>query len=201
MRLLIFLCCVVLSLNVNAWWGYKDKTFLLNSEHSTIHFISIKNEYIAESHRFNALKGKIDNEGNVEILIDLNSVETLIPIRDKRMKDFLFDTKNYPNAVISTKIDMDVLKNIRKGKRIIHETSLELDLHGVKKNINTSLVVSTLKTENSKKRMVFVSTVKPVIINAADFGLLEGVGKLKELAGLSSIALAIPVTVELVFDY
>ena len=201
MRLLILFIVTLFSLNANAWWGYKDKTFNLNSDHSTVHFISIKNEQIAESHRFNKLKGTIDKDGIVEVSIELDSVDTLIPIRNERMKEFLFKTSEYPNAVITSQINMDVLRNIRKGKRIIHNTSLTLDLHGHTKTFNVDLVVSTLKTEKSKKRMVFVSTVKPIIINAADFGLLDGVNKLKDLAGLSSIVVAVPVSVELVFDY
>lgn len=44
-----------------------------------------------------------------------------------------------------------------------------------------------------------VSSVKPIIIKAADYGMEEGVKKLQELTKLPSIATAVPVTFSLVF--
>jgi len=39
-----------------------------------------------------------------------------------------------------------------------------------------------------------VSSLAPVIVQANEFGLVAGVEKLKELAGLPSISLAVPVS-------
>jgi hypothetical protein len=44
------------------------------------------------------------------------------------------------------------------------------------------------------------TTVTPVIINAAAFGYVDGIAKLQELAGLPSIATAVPVTFSIVFS-
>jgi hypothetical protein len=44
-----------------------------------------------------------------------------------------------------------------------------------------------------------IFTPRPVVINAADFGLEKGVAALKNIAGLQSISSAIPVTFDLQF--
>ena len=44
-----------------------------------------------------------------------------------------------------------------------------------------------------------VLSARPVILNVGDFGLEKGVEALREIAGLSAISTAIPVSVQLVF--
>lgn len=39
-----------------------------------------------------------------------------------------------------------------------------------------------------------VTSAQPVIINATDYGLTDGINKLRDLAGLPSISYAVPVT-------
>lgn len=39
-----------------------------------------------------------------------------------------------------------------------------------------------------------VSSFQPIIINANEFGLVAGVDKLRDIAGLSSISQAVPVS-------
>jgi hypothetical protein len=41
---------------------------------------------------------------------------------------------------------------------------------------------------------------KPVVVNAPEFKLAEGVEALREIAGLPSISLAVPVSFVLAFD-
>jgi hypothetical protein len=47
---------------------------------------------------------------------------------------------------------------------------------------------------------LIVATKQPFIINASDFGYIEGINKLKELAALPSISTAVPVTFSVVFN-
>ncbi len=46
---------------------------------------------------------------------------------------------------------------------------------------------------------VLISTLKPIIVNASNVALAEGVEKLREIAGLPSISNAVPVTFVLQF--
>ena len=47
---------------------------------------------------------------------------------------------------------------------------------------------------------ILVASRKPVIVNASQVGLLAGVEKLREVAGLPSISPAVPVSFVLAFD-
>jgi len=75
-----------MSLNVAADWT-------LDSDQSSLHFVSIKNGTTAETHRFAELEGKAADSGKVTVVVHLISVDTKIPIRDERMQEMLFDTK------------------------------------------------------------------------------------------------------------
>jgi hypothetical protein len=72
--------------------------------------------------------------------------------------------------------------------------ALTLDLHGISKVIQTELQIIGLGGG-----ILLVNTMKPVMLNAFDYGLDVGVKKLMEVANLPSIASAVPVSFSLVF--
>ena len=106
---------------------------LLDKEVSQLNFGSIKNNTVAELHRFTALSGEVDGQGNALITIDLASVDTRIDIRDKRMKEHLFQVGQFPNAVYSTTVDIDNIRDMAIGEIQQRRLKGELDLHGNKK--------------------------------------------------------------------
>ena len=167
---------------------------LLDKEVSQLNFGSIKNNTVAELHRFTTLSGEVDGQGNALITIDLASVDTRIDIRDKRMKEHLFQVGQFPNAVYSTTVDIDNIRAMAIGEIQQRRLKGELDLHGNKKPLE--LLVRVVKGTGGA---FSVFTVEPVFISIADFGLGAGVDKLQELAGLSSITRAVPVTFTAVF--
>ena len=79
----IFLVLLTTSLTVQAGWN-------LDQSNSSIEFISIKNNQILERHSFQKISGNITSEGLVIVTIDLDSVNTKIPIRDERMRNLFF---------------------------------------------------------------------------------------------------------------
>ncbi len=162
-------------------------TWNLDKTDSSLHFISIKKGDIAEVHHFKTLSGSIADDGKASLAIDLASADTKVPVRDERMTNVLFEAKKFTTATVS----MD----LGKGERPIGRTAIKvmLDLHGVKKEVEAQVVVSV------SDEYVSVTTVAPVIISAADFGLEAGVEKLRELAKLDAVSKAVPVTFHLVF--
>mgnify|MGYP003678222179 FL=1 len=70
----------------------------------------------------------------------------------------------------------------------------ELDFHGNKKPLTIDVLVSS--AENGD---LSVSSFSPIIINSNDFAITEGIMELQKLAGLPSIATAVPVTFALTF--
>ncbi len=166
----------------------------LDNGNSSVNFVSIKNGSVAEVHSFTSLVGYIGAEGKVRLGIDLNSVETLIPIRDERMREMLFEVVKFPTVNITAQVDPAVIAAAADGGVLSVDLPVTLSLHGQEQVLTIPVVV--LGEGNGGLR---VFTSRPVIVNAADFGLDGGVTALREIAGLKSISTAVPVTLQLVF--
>lgn len=155
---------------------------------SKVNFVSVKKDTIGETHYFKQVSGTLSDKGQLNIAIDLASVETIIPIRNERMRKFLFNTKTFPNADISADINMKQLK-MAVGESKMIKTSADLGLHGVNKLISVEVMVTKVA-----KDKLLVTSMKPIIVNPADFGMAKGVDKLRELAMLPSITQSVPVS-------
>lgn len=160
----------------------------LDNEHSKVSFVSIKSNSIAEAHHFKALTGELLDQGQFKLEIDLNSVETLIPIRNERMSKLLFEVAKFPAATLSADLSSAV-KILKPGLHLLEGKKAELNFHGQTKTLNIDVLVTVLENGD-----MTVSSFTPVIINAADFSVTEGITQLQKLAGLPSIATAVPVT-------
>ena len=161
----------------------------LDNDKSQISFVSIKKDTIAEAHHFTAIEGKLSDEGEFNIHIDLASAETFIPIRNQRLTSLLFEVNTFPKAVLTANLKQSLSTIKKPGSYVLKGISAELDFHGNKK----SLIIDVLVNSNKSGDLTLASFT-PVIINSGDFGVTEGVKQLQELAGLPSIATAIPVT-------
>jgi len=166
----------------------------LNNDKSKVSFVSIKNSSIAEVHYFNAVSGSLSEQGNFKINIDLASVETMIPIRNQRMTEFVFETVKYPKASLHADLSKQ-LPQLKAGQHTLKEVSAELNFHGEQKQISTDVLVNV-----SQDGDITVSSLSPLIINAADFSVTEGIATLQKLAGLSAIATAVPVSYSLTLE-
>ncbi|WOE73893.1 YceI family protein [Alterisphingorhabdus coralli] len=163
-------------------------------ESSQIAFVSIKAGNVGEAHSFKTESGVVDGTGKAEISIDLSSVDTAVDIRDERMREFLFQVDQFPSATITAQIDPETMKTLDIGEQQIASTELSLSLHGIEADFDSDLAVTRI-SENR----VLVETTKPVIIDATQFALGDGLEKLRELAELPSISPAVPVTATLIF--
>ena len=167
----------------------------LDSAKSSIDFISIKNNSVAELHTFSTLAGSASRDGKVELTISLDSVETLIAIRNERMREMLFETVKFPVATVTTEIAPGLMSAVAEGGTVQTEQLLTLSLHGIEKAMTVPVVISGDSGGN-----IQVLLARPIIVNAADFGLEAGVAALQAAAGLQAISRAVPVTVHLVFN-
>ena len=166
----------------------------LDNDKSTVNFVSIKNDKVAEIHSFTSLVGYIGADGKVQLGIDLDSVETLIPIRNERMRELLFDTAKFPAANISAQVDPVILAAAADGGVVTADLPITLSLHGIEQALTAPVVVVG---EGDNRLRVLTS--RPVMVNAVDFGLDSGITALREIAGLKAISVAVPVTLQLVF--
>lgn len=166
----------------------------LVNDQSQLNFVSVKNDSVGEVHRFADLAGTITDDGVYSLTVDLSSVKTQIEIRDQRMQEHLFEIKTFPIAIISGKLDPVWLHKLAKARPTSMDTELTISLHG--KTVKKMASLNVIKLD---RKRIYVTSLSPVIINAADFGLEKGVATLKQLAGLPSIALSVPVTIDLMF--
>lgn len=160
----------------------------INNNESQINFISTKKVNIAEVHQFDKIAGNLTENGEFSVSIDLASVDTGVEIRDSRMKEFLFNIADFPKAVMTAKLPSDEIKQLAVGQTKPLSVDGMLDLHGQKK----ALAIEVLVTKVAADELLVVSA-HPVILNADDYTLADGVEKLRELAGLPSISHAVPV--------
>ena len=169
--------------------GYAD--WQLENDASRFNFITIKAGDAAEVHRFTELSGAVGDDGHARVVIQLASVDTLIPIRDERMRDILFKTEMFPTAVVSARLDAELIAAPRAA-----EIDAELMLELAEKTVPFYAKLTISPLPDGK---VMVSTAIPLVAYASTLGLSEGVEKLREVAGLPSISKAVPVTFSLVF--
>lgn len=170
--------------------------WVLNNAFSEISFITIKKENVAETHQFRQLAGHVDQSGQVRVVIQLASVDTAIAIRDERMRELLFQTQLMPVAELTTRVDAASLTQLPTGGVVIGSLQGQLALHGTKRPVAIDLLI----TRTGPGRLL-VASRRPVIVNASDFALAEGVEKLREIAGLPSISHAVPVSFVLTFEW
>lgn len=169
--------------------------WVLNSDASTLSFVSTKAVNIAEVHSFAILEGTVDDDGAVRISIDLASVDTGIEIRDDRMQEMLFETGSYSRATLTATVDAAMLENLSVGESHTAAIEGQLALHGQTVPLTFEVVV----TRTGESGML-VASRKPVVVNAPLFGLEAGVERLREVAGLPSISTAVPVSFVLAFE-
>lgn len=167
----------------------------LDNTRSELSFISIKKQNIAEVHTFGQLAGDLNARGEFSLNIDLSSVDTSIDIRNARMKEFLFQVADFPTANITAKLDVDSINAMTVGQQRSDSVTGTLALHGQQQELQIDVVISKLADDK-----LFVVSSKPILLNVSDYQLVEGVEKLRELAGLPSISHAVPVSFYLSLD-
>lgn len=168
--------------------------YQLDEGESSLYFVSIKKNKIGEVHSFSQLAGSINDKGFASIRVNLASVKTHIEIRDERMKTMLFETDRFPEAVVTTQIVGIQNGLVAMGERVVKTVELSLNLHGQLKTLQA--IVQIVGLSNGA---LGVSSVKPILLNAADFELGAGIEKLMDVAKLPSISTAVPVSFNLVF--
>ena len=158
---------------------------------SKVGYVSIKNNVIAEHNYFSGVTGSLNKKGQLKVSIDLSTVETQVDIRNQRMRDLFFEVMQYPEAVVTAQLDMQELAQVESGAPLELVKPFTLSLHGVE-----STAEAHLRSVSVGGR-AWVSTVRPILISAADFGLEGGVAVLRKIAGLEAIAGVVPVSVNL----
>lgn len=164
------------------------------SPESTLRFISTKNTNLSEVHRFRAMSGSVNNEGKANVLIDLTSIETGIPIRNERLQSMLFETSQFGTLTISADLPESLLMALNDGETIVSTLPITINLHGETSSANAEIMATT-----GQDGHVLVTSLTPVLIKAIDFSLVKGIETLRNIAKLERISTTVPVTFTLLF--
>jgi polyisoprenoid-binding protein YceI len=161
----------------------------IDNAQSQLSFISIKKGDVAEVHRFGEIAGGLQQDGQFSVKIALETVNTGIQIRDSRMRTFLFNTAQFPEATLTASLSPEFISNLTVGQSELTMVDAQLDLNEQSQPIKLDVRV----TKVSESSLLVISA-QPVVLDVADYALTDGVEKLRELAGLPSISQAVPVS-------
>ncbi|WP_454834131.1 YceI family protein [Pseudomonas lini] len=186
-KTLAFLLLAGVTVSAQANW-------YLDGESSRLSFISTKNANISEVQRFLVLHGKVDPKGLAQVEVEMESVNSGIPLRDERMRNELFEIQTFPEALITTQIDLRPINDLAPGAQLELRLPLTVNLHGKQHQYNAELLATRLDD-----RRFQVVTLEPLVISAEDFDLVPGLESLRKVAGLSAISLSVPVGAVLIF--
>ena len=179
MRLVILLVALLAPLPLSAQDASFAPGWQIDAQSSQLRFQSVKNVTKVESSTFAAFSGGLAADGTLSLHVFLDSVDTKIDLRNVRMRFLLFETFRFPEAVITAQINAADLADLPTLRRKTIHLVYTLDLHGVKKELETDVAVTMLQDDT-----VVVSSTVPVVIATDDFGLAEGVQKLQEAANV-----------------
>lgn len=166
----------------------------MNSEASALRFQSVKNETKVESSTFAAYTGTIDENGLATIRIAMDSVDTNVDLRNVRMRFLLFETFQFPEAVITMQIDPAQIADLQDVRRKVMMASYKIELHGVTSEREAEIAIMLLDDDT-----VAVTSGTPISLPTADFGLEGGIAKLEEAAKVEIIPSA-TVTFDFTFN-
>ena len=166
-------------MKVSRWFVFMLGVFLtsnalaleLDKSASSIHFISMKKNTVGEIHKFDKFSFELEDNDQFKLKIELVTVNTGIPVRDQRLRDVLFETVRFPQAIVSGKISKAQYNQLATGQSKTIKLDTHLYLHGIKQAL--PLVIEVLKQSDQSYRIIG----KPFLLNAKLFGLSNGVAK------------------------
>lgn len=166
----------------------------LDSTRSSLSLVSVKvigdgSSSAAELFRFTSLEGTVDADGNAQITIPLEKIDTGVGIRNERMAKYLFRTDEYPEATVVATIPDEALQ---EGSRKI-ALPATLDLHGNTSELDIPVTV------NVQGSNVYVNTSEPVLLDTNMHKFSGGLAKLADLAKVFHIPSTVPVSFNLAF--
>lgn len=186
MKKLALVVAAALSFSAAADWS-------VNSAQSSLNFVSVKNDVVAETHSFKDLTGSLTEAGDFAVAIPAMSIDTMIPIRNERILEHVLTAKQYATINAKGKVDSKVLAGLKTGESVVVDQALDLTL--LTKTQSLTAKVKVTKVSDSQ---LVVTTVAPIMLDVNKFELNAGVEKLRELAGLKAISPLVPTTFSLV---
>lgn len=164
-------------------------------DESGMTFVTIHNDSNAEINTFREIEGSVSADGSAVLTIDLNSIDSANEARDTAYRDILFETAIFPPLTASAQVNMADFAELAIGERHTELLDLTIDLRGVEKRSEFYVTVTRLSEDR-----VLIENKAPLILSTSEFAMDNGLGSLRELAGISSITPSVTATISFVFE-
>ena len=169
-------------------------TWQLDNEQSSLHFVSVKNELVAETHAFQALNGSWD-EKSVSVSIPVSSMQTSIPIRNDRIWQYVLQADQFANIQIKAPLTSESIASLTAGNSLVQDLPLTATIAG-----QSAVVTAKVRITMLNGSTLQAVTEAPLMLDTNQFKLGAGIAKLQELAGLKRIDPMVPVTFNVRFS-
>jgi polyisoprenoid-binding protein YceI len=186
-KMVTFPLLLLLSASSQAQW-------ILDSGASSFFFVTNKAAAVSEVNSFTGVSGSITEAGSATLVLELSTVDTAVEIRNQRLAEMLFQVGNFPMATVTLIVDTAALESMPAGLTATGSYTAIVDLHGIKQDVVADMQIVKLDAETLQ-----VQLARPLIVNAASFGLAEGVEALRAVASLPSITPNVVVDFTLVY--
>jgi len=171
-----------------------EGAWALDSEASRLNYATIKAGDVVEMNAFETLTGSVSADGSATVEIDLASVSTGIDIRDERMRDIFFVVADNPTATVTAEFDPAAFEGLAIGRSTQVPLNGTLSIKGVEAPVEGQVKVTRTGPDS-----VLAESAQPILVNATDLELTEGIATLQQIAGLDSISPTVPVSFTLTF--
>jgi hypothetical protein len=166
----------------------------LNSEESSLHFISVKNELIAETHQFTQLTGQWDGH-TASIEVPVRSMQTNIPIRNERIWQYVLQAEKFATITVTAPLNSGSINELAMHQSVLLDVPLTLSIAG-----ETASLAAQIRITKLHDSALLATSETPLMLNTNSFKLAAGLAKLQELAGLKHIDPLVPVSFSLRFN-
>ena len=185
----------VLALSLALCAGFANAaTWQLDNGQSSLHFVSVKNDLVAETHAFQTLNGSWD-EKDVSVTIPVSSMQTNIPIRNDRIWQYVLQAEQFATIQIKAPLTSDSIAALTAGNSMVQDIPLTATIAGQSAVVNAKVRITMLNSSTLQ-----AATEAPVMLDTNQFKLGAGIAKLQELAGLKRIDPMVPVTFSVRFS-
>lgn len=149
---------------------------------------------VFEVQTYTEMEGKNADSKVSAYSIDAARLETDPGIRNKRIRDCMFNLANFQGLIVSVKLDKKQLDALKIDASIALEVKTTISLQGVSKTIRPTLLITRLQTG-----CLLINTQQPIVLSLADFRLFNEQEKANTTVFLAGKASSIPVTVNLYY--
>ena len=166
----------------------------LDGDASELRFLSVKKSNIAETSSFATLSGLITDEGQAQVRVLLDSVDTKVDLRNVRMRFLFFETFRFPEAIITAELNTQLLTDLHITRRKEVSLPYSFTLRGVTLERETDVAVTLIDNDR-----VVVSAITPIAFTLEELDLEAGRMKLQEAANVDITPVGV-VSFNFVFD-